>query len=301
MTVVGIDLGKTSARARLVGEITVETRADGCPGLAERGAADLVVARVSGLVRELADAAGAGSVDRLVLGVPGAESAPEVAHEVAVALAVSGPVHVVGDSVTAHAGALGGRRGAVLSAGTGAVAVVLDRADEIHQLDGWGQWLGDDGSGSWIGRAGLRAALLHAEGRGGSSALRAAAERLFGTARQIPGAVARDGNPGGQLASFAPEVLAAARAGDEVAGTILRDAGAALGRTLASAARVGDVDDVAVVGGLASVPELVEPLRDELDGLVWEDEPGSSLDGAVLLALEPHRPHLRRAQKGAPA
>lgn len=303
MTVVGVDLGKTSARARLVppeGD-PVESRADGCPGLAEHGAAVRVVTRVGDLITDLLGRTGLSRLQRLVLGVPGAEAAPGAAAEVAADLAEMLPgdeVLVVADSVTALAGALHGRPGAVLSAGTGAVALVLDEAGDLSQFDGWGQWLGDDGSGAWIGRAGLRAALLHEERRGGSRVLHAAAGRVFGDVRRAPSAVAVDGNPGGRMAAFAPEVLAAARAGDAESLGILRRAGELLGATLRSAVDVGGVTRAAVVGGLRDVPEVMAPLAQTLGDVTLVDSPGTGLDGAVLMASADDLPHLRRAQRG---
>ncbi|MCZ7438798.1 ROK family protein [Micromonospora sp. WMMC241] len=53
-----------------------------------------------------------------------------------------------------------------------------------------------------------------------------------------------------------PEVVRRARAGDDIAGAVLADAGAALGTALAGLANVLDPDRI-VIGGGAAVPELV--------------------------------------------
>lgn len=59
-----------------------------------------------------------------------------------------------------------------------------------RRADGWGHLLGDCGSGAWIGRAGLEAAMRAYDGRsGGSAALLARAEKLFGPAAGLPGAL----------------------------------------------------------------------------------------------------------------
>ncbi|HEY9374350.1 BadF/BadG/BcrA/BcrD ATPase family protein, partial [Streptomyces sp.] len=86
------------------------------------------------------------------------------------------------DAVTAYAGALGQRPGAVVAGGTGLIALGTDLTG-WRRADGWGHLLGDCGSGAWIGRAGLEAAMRAYDGRrGGSSALLARAEERFGPA-----------------------------------------------------------------------------------------------------------------------
>ena len=90
-------------------------------------------------------------------------------------------VAIASDGLTSLLGALGDRPGAVVAAGTGAVCVAR-HGERMAKVDGWGSLLGDAGSGFAIGRAGLDAALRQADGRGGSPALLAAAERRFGPA-----------------------------------------------------------------------------------------------------------------------
>ena len=60
-----------------------------------------------------------------------------------------------------------------LIAGTGSIAGFV--SDDGRRLikGGWGFLLGDEGSGFWIGLAGLRAAIAFEEGRGPSTSLRA--------------------------------------------------------------------------------------------------------------------------------
>ena len=65
---------------------------------------------------------------------------------------------VTNDAVTAHLGALGGEPGAVIVAGTGAIALAA-APEGWARADGWGTMLGDDGGGYWIGRRALALAL----------------------------------------------------------------------------------------------------------------------------------------------
>ncbi|WKX73565.1 N-acetylglucosamine kinase [Streptomyces sp. XD-27] len=128
------------------------------------------------------------------------------------------------DGVIAYAGALGQRPGAVVAAGTGLIALGTDLAAGWRRADGWGHLLGDCGGGAWIGRAGLEAALRAHDGRhGGSVALLARAEAVFGPAGELPGALYPRADRPAVLASFAPEVGRCA-AEDPVAARILRQA-----------------------------------------------------------------------------
>ncbi|MFG2143526.1 N-acetylglucosamine kinase [Streptomyces sp. NPDC048696] len=127
------------------------------------------------------------------------------------------------DAVTAYAGALGQRPGAVVAAGTGMIALGTDLTG-WRRADGWGHLLGDCGGGAWIGRAGLEAALRSHDGRpGGSAALRERVEALFGPAPELPGLLYPRGDRPAVLASFAPEVARCAPF-DPVAAAILRRA-----------------------------------------------------------------------------
>lgn len=54
-------------------------------------------------------------------------------------------------------------RGAVLIAGTGMMGLAAD-GGHLHSVGGWGDVFGDAGSGYWIGRAGLCAALDYTDG-----------------------------------------------------------------------------------------------------------------------------------------
>ncbi|MEU8761392.1 BadF/BadG/BcrA/BcrD ATPase family protein [Streptomyces sp. NPDC048659] len=193
------------------------------------------------------------------------------------------------DAVTAYAGALGQRPGAVVAGGTGLIAMGTDLTG-WRRADGWGHLLGDCGSGAWIGRAGLEAAMRAHDGRrGGSAALLACAEDLFGPVAGLPGALYPRSDRPAVLASFAPRVSACAAAGDPVAADVLARAA----RHIAEAAEAvcppeADVE-VALTGGLFKMGEpLLGPLRAELGGLLprAREVPaaGDPLAGAVTIA-----------------
>ncbi len=303
--VLAVDLGKTGCRAALwVGSSRTDAEGPGAPGLASPGGAALAEAAILAVTVRLLRAAGLEHVEAVGVGAAGVLAASGPARQLAARLRVSLParmVAVASDAVTSHAGALGGGAGVVLAAGTGAVALAVGPDGTRHQADGWGPWLGDEGSGAWLGLQGLRAALRAAEERGPATALQAAAERRFGSPSALVAALEGHDNPPRLAASFAADVARAAEAGDTVAARLLREAAAALAGTVRSAAAhlagAGPVR-FAIVGGLASLgPILINPLLETLRRDVAWLQPtapcGTALDGARLLAL--HRDTLHEA------
>ncbi|GHJ96393.1 hypothetical protein SNE510_59120 [Streptomyces sp. NE5-10] len=192
------------------------------------------------------------------------------------------------DAVTAYAGALGARPGAVVAGGTGLIALGTDLRG-WRRADGWGHLLGDCGSGAWIGRAGLEAALRAHDGRrGGSPALLARAEKLHGPAAGLPAALYPRTDRPAVLAAFAPEVAAGA-ADDPVAAGILERAAEHIADAAAAACPPDPTAVVALTGGLFRLGEpLLAPLRaalaERLSGVPAVAPAGDPLDGAVALA-----------------
>nr|WP_242660964.1 N-acetylmuramic acid 6-phosphate etherase [Mycobacterium alsense] len=273
--ILAVDLGKTTCRAA-VGRRRAE--GPGAPGLAAPGGVRAAEAAI------LAVARGFGPTKDVIVGAAGALAAPEAARALGHALLSSLPaerVAVTGDAVLAHAGALNGKPGVVLIAGTGVVALAIGADGTLRTIDGWGPWLGDEGGGAWIGAAGLRAALRALDGRGPATALADAARARFGPPRTWPTQL----GSAAALGAFAPDVLAAR--GDAEASAIVRAAADALAAT----ARAAGDGPVAMVGGLAGV----QALRARLD-LV--PAAGDALDGALRLGAI-HEPHLIRVRAAA--
>ena len=265
MQVLVFDVGKTHCRARLVTEdgresdvVVAGSRALGDPG-GVRAVCSAMVAAADDL-----DLAG---VETVAGAVAGFASAGDRATALADRLRRHHRLPLVlTDDVTAwHVGALAGRPGVVVAAGTGAVALAVTAAGEVSQSDGWGYLLGDEGGGFWIGRAGLMAALRAHDGRQGSQLLRRRAIDRFGALEDLPARVHAD--PVREIASFSRDVADASRDGDEEATRIWRRAGRALAETAAGAARRAGLTapDVALVGGLPAVGDLlVAPFTDRL-------------------------------------
>jgi N-acetylglucosamine kinase-like BadF-type ATPase len=128
---------------------------------------------------------------------------------------------------------------------------------ELARAGGWGPLLGDEGSGYAIALEGLRAVL---RARDGCEAATVLADRLPPVLQLVDWDELVSRVYGGQLdregiAALSPQVFAAARDGDAVAGRIVAAAGAALGRQVgAVAGRLGLGPEVAVAcsGGVLS-------------------------------------------------
>ncbi|MFD9905075.1 N-acetylglucosamine kinase, partial [Streptomyces sp. NPDC059063] len=270
--------------------------------------AEHMLAQLTPMVRELLAEAGGGRLTAVAVGAAGMGTlGDDLRERLPSALAELFGAHRVAlaaDAVTAYAGALGQRPGAVVAAGTGLVALGTDLT-AWRRADGWGHLLGDCGGGAWIGRAGLEAAMRAFDGRlGGSAALRARAEDRFGSPlSDLPGLLYPRTDRPAVLAGFAPDVGRCAADGDPVAARILREAAAhiadaAAAACPAAAGHAGDREgedegacEVALTGGLLKLGDvLLDPLEAELtERLPYARRvpaAGGPLDGAVRIAVD---------------
>lgn len=85
---------------------------------------------------------------------------------------VGGPVTVVGDYVIAFEAAFSGRPGVIVIAGTGSIAFGRNERGNTARAGGYGFEISDEGSGHWIGRRAV-AAALRTHDRGDDSLLSA--------------------------------------------------------------------------------------------------------------------------------
>lgn len=278
--VAAVDLGKTKTAVAVFsgGARTDLPSAGGAPGLS---APDGPAAAMTAIEAALPD----GAPD-VIVGAAGALAAPNAADHLARALADRPGVHrsaVTSDAITAHLGALAGRAGVVLIAGTGAVAVAVTPDGEVRLVDGAGPEQGDCGSGGWIGMAALRLAVSGAAG----AAVQAAIESTLG--EDWPALAARtDAAAAAERGRLVPALAAAWQAGDAQAAEIFDRAATQLGATVRDAA----LEPVTIVGGLTALgPPFLDLLRSKTGVSAWVDPAGDALDGAALLADRTDLPH----------
>jgi N-acetylglucosamine kinase-like BadF-type ATPase len=145
-------------------------------------------------------------------------------------------LELVTDAQAALVGALDGQPGVVIIAGTGSIALGVNRAGEIVRSGGWGPELSDEGSGYDIARRALRAVAAEFDGRSPRTKLSELIFRRLGveTAADLPGVIYSSNRDPVEIASLAELVTEAAEAGDEVASSILSGAGTELGHLAVS-------------------------------------------------------------------
>ncbi|TWP36356.1 ATPase [Leekyejoonella antrihumi] len=299
-----VDLGKTNCLVRGDGRGGARrAAASGAPGLATGGGVDAALDRI----RRATDGFGRpGTVSRrgtvIGVGAAGAIAAPDAAGELARRLVAEqgyAEAIVTSDVIIAHLGALSGRPGVVVIAGTGAVALAVNAAGVISIVDGAGPGAGDVGGGGWIGAEALRLALA-----GSGSMATVAGEMLGADWRRI--ATGDDAEPAHVLGGLVPRIGALARSGDQTAyGLLVRSARAIASSALqaAQATRDQDVVDICVVGGVqrlgAPWTTVLTDRLDAADGVRLCDPAGDALDGAAMLVERTDLPHERQVHRHA--
>lgn len=254
MSLLAVDIGGSGSRIRVTGVTPVEVKG---PALAVRsGRPDYasVLETLAGSIPadQAPDIVAVGAAGVLSLGDP-----EEIAR-LAGRLWRTARIVVVPDVLAGLVGAWGLEGGAIVAAGTGAIGMSTDFRNVWRRSDGWGHLLGDAGSGAWIGARGLDASLRRLDRRaGGSELLLTAARDLLGDPEGLPAMVRSAANEASVLASFAPSVISAAEAGDDIAIQILDQAGWRLAETATSLLADGVPQRVALVGGIAAAGDLV--------------------------------------------
>lgn len=272
----GGDIGGSSTRIAVCdGAGTVIGRGSGGPG---NPLTDPTGAAAS-LRTAVADALWDTEPDRIcsaVLGIAGVGSTdqPPPAWLTAVwhAAGLTCVPTLVTDCDVAFASATDEGDGTVLIAGTGSVAVAIAEHRIVRRVGGHGWYLGDEGSGFWIGRQALRHLLEVIECRAPMTDLSAAVLHALGgdasadpeDLRDFVICAAYDRRPA-QIASLAPLVSLCAGDGDPAAGQIAAEACEALAGLVGRARCDDQHGPIVLAGGVATAHNAVAvALRDRL-------------------------------------
>jgi len=302
-TVLGIDAGGTS---------TIATIADETGNVLGRGQSgsgnvdDLGIdATRANLAAAIDVARGEAELDRMpfdaaFIGMAGIVS--EADH--AVAAEVVHPLELVDDGVleidhdcrVALAGALSGRPGIVLIAGTGSSCYGRSADGASTLVGGWGSMVGDEGSGHWFGVEAIRAAAHAADGRGRPTSLRSSVTSALGLneLRDLLHRLHIQGMSRSAIASLAPLVMTAAADGDAVATAIVARGAEELAGLVAAAASQLNLEgqpQVGLVGGVFGAGEVlmapfVAALATRIPSVRVALPEMPPAAGAALLALE---------------
>jgi len=236
-------------------------------------------------------------IDKTCVGLAGA-ARPEIssaARRVMLEI-VGGEVQIIGDTIIALEAAFGGGPGVIVIAGTGSIVYGRNAAGQTARAGGWGFAISDEGSGYWIGRAAVAAALRSLDEKGKSPLLDTILKtwKLDSVDKLV---VTANATPAPNFAALLPAVLAAANAGDSVARDVLAQAGSELaGHAIALTRRLfaaASEIPVAMSGGVFQNAALV---REHFYKGLRSEYPKASINQTIV---EPVRGALELARRSA--
>lgn len=211
---------------------------------------------------------------------------------------VPGKVTVVGDNVIALEAAFGDGPGVIVIAGTGSIAYGRNRDGQTARAGGWGFAISDEGSGHWIGRTAVAAALGAWDEKPQQEVRLIEMVMKSWNLQTIEQLVpAANATPPPDFSALFPAVLSLADSGDRIARDVLTQAGTQLAnlagilfrRLFSNAGAV----PVAMSGGVFGSSALVRQVF--YNGL-RSVHPDAIINPNVI---EPVRGALELARKGA--
>jgi N-acetylglucosamine kinase-like BadF-type ATPase len=240
--ILGIDGGGSKALVALAdksGRVLQVSRSEGINPMDNRGWR----ARFE---RHLKNFAGASGLAGIGAAMPAYGEVEAISADQREAIAVAFgrvPQRVLNDVDAAQIGAFAGGPGILILAGTGSMAWARDAAGKSHRVGGWGETIGDEGSGHWIGQRVLGLVSQSLDGRAAPTKL---VDTVFNALNIDPadpvngleGWVSRLTHPRSQISSLAAVCGATAETGDAGAIAILEDAAAELARHFHAIARL---------------------------------------------------------------
>lgn len=234
-----------------------------------------------------------GECAALCIGAAGCSS-PVMQELVSAAMVSAGIARwkLVGDHEIALWGALEGRPGFALIAGTGSICLGCSRDGKMVRAGGWGHLIGDEGSGYAIGRDALAAVAHRLDGWDEPTDLvRRVAEELKLTTREEIVHYVYSGDKS-RIAAVSPLVERAAGEGDSVAARILEKNAAALEQLVEAVSSRLQMPqgELALLGGLLEHDTrlrecLAARLGRHLPGIVCVAAAKPPQEGAALMAM----------------
>jgi N-acetylglucosamine kinase-like BadF-type ATPase len=202
------------------------------------------------------------------------------------------------DARVALAGATGNSAGIVIIAGTGSIACGINARGRFARSGGWGPIMGDEGSGSYIGRRALEAVMMAYDYRGEPTAMMEPVLKHFGVASppELPPVIYETTDEQRRavmtkIAQLSHIAVRAAEQGDPVALNIMRDAAAELAKAAVAVIEQlrmeRDTFRLAYVGGVFEAGDLIlKSLREEIQKVAPNAEIAPPLDPPVIGAVK---------------
>jgi glucosamine kinase len=219
---------------------------------------------------------------------------------------VAGKIEVVGDMVIALEAAFGAGPGVIVIAGTGSIAYGRNAEGRTARAGGWGFAISDEGSGHWIGRAAVAAAMRawdeeideeKDEDQGANHRLLDSVLKSWRLATRDQLVLAVNATPPPDFSALFPLILSSANSGDRTARDVLSRAGIELANlamiVLERLFPRGAPVSVAMSGGVFSNSSLV---RQGFYNRLHSEGPGVRINPTVV---EPVRGALELARKHA--
>jgi glucosamine kinase len=203
-------------------------------------------------------------------------------REVLSSLLPGATIIIESDAFVASIGAIGVDPGILLIAGTGSIVIGRDGNRSIFRVGGWGPHFGDEGSGFWIGREAIRAALRLKDAQGPPQLGEAIAESLeLKSIAEVVAAWASGKVGVPEVAALFPKIAALYPA--EPANRILAEAADHLRSLVNLAAKRVGVEDCrkSLSGSVAG-----HPIIRNLLGMEFEEPRHSPEWGAVIWARQ---------------
>jgi len=290
-TVVAIDGGQSSIRARLLAGTATELEREFPPLLTDAPLMPqlerVIRSVLTGQPREGVHVAAA--LSGLTPGNADAGSMLAACEDLGVTA-----IRLAHDSISGYLGCLGERGGAALAAGTGVVTLATGPGG-YSRVDVWGNIMGDAGSGYWIGRAGLDAAMRAHDGRGHPTAILEVVQQDFPDVETAYIEIQSNPERISFVASYARTIIdlsehdhVSARIVDHATDELALSVGASLRNTGWTTA---DNPSISWVGKILSNPRVALPLQHKLEQ-AWPNAEilaplGGPLDGVAQLATLP--------------
>jgi glucosamine kinase len=207
-------------------------------------------------------------------------------------------IKVVGDTVIALEAAFGSGPGVIVIAGTGSIAYGRNREGQTARAGGWGFAISDEGSGHWIGRTAVAAAIGAWDENPGQNVPLIEILLRFWHLETIEQLVpAANATPPPDFAALFPSVLSLADSGNRIAREVLTQAGTRLANLAGILFRrlfpSSEAVPVAMSGGVFASSALV---RQVFYNCLCSEHPNAALNPSVI---EPVRGALELARKSA--
>lgn len=226
---------------------------------------------------------GTENVQHTSIGIAGS-SQPGVADWVrkTVGSIAPGGVTISGDHIIAHEAAFHGQPGVLVISGTGSIVYGRNEAGKTLRAGGWGPVVSDEGSGEWIGRNAVNAALLgNADGEKGALFADILKAWEINTADDIIRVA--NSYPPPNFAALFPFVVDACNAGDPLALEVIQRGGDQLARIVLLVMRQlwpeNTAINIATTGGAISNSER---LRAVVEGSIRREWPRFTISSEAI-------------------